>query len=336
MSKKIEIEESEDFLFDLDKSEVATAYLKEKSKNEDGLYRPKIEQSKDKKNYYATIRLLPNLKRDGKLGPTALEKHLHYAQFKSNPELSGYYDCMKNFDEKCSLCDMYWALMNTKDPLKEEKAKLIGRSTKYYSYILVVEDDNQPELNGKIVIFPFGYKIKQMIADQANHPKSPCTVEDLSNGREMLLHIKEVGGYVNYDSSKFEDKCAIKIPNAKGVLTPVPLGEDGKIDKKYQAKVREFLLSREKDLEDFKPTKWTEEQNTKVQKILGVLSGQIAPGTADVSMETRTTTASSLFAAPSVDAASSADDFFNTAEAELETLPKQPTDSFFETDDDPF
>ena len=341
MAKKELEQESENFLFDLEKSEVITAYLKDKSKNEDGLYRPKLEQAKDKKNYYATVRILPNLKRDGKLGPTAIEKHLHYADFKSNPEISGYYDCLKNFDEKCDLCTMYWALKNSKNPAEQDKAKLISRSTKYYSYVLIVEDENQPELNGKIMIFPFGYKIKQMIADQLNHPKKPSRVEDLSAGKEFFLHIKEVGGFVNYDSSKFEDTCAIKIPDAKGVLREIPLDSNGKIEAKYQAKVKEFLLSREKDLEDFNPVKWTEEQTGKIQKILGILSGQIAPGSSDVTMDSsaKTTTAANLFSKPAI-AASSADDFFNSAEEEVSTATERPTsspahDPFFE-DDIPF
>ncbi len=335
--KEVNDVENEDFLFDLDKSEVTSSYLKDKAKNEDGLYRPKLEQAKDKKNYYATIRILPNLKRDGTLGPTAIEKHLHYADFKGNPELSGYYDCMKNFGEKCELCNMYWALKNSKNPAEQDKAKLISRSTKYYSYVLIVEDENQPTLNGKIMIFPFGYKIKQMIADQANHPKKPCRVEDLSTGRELFLHIKEVGGFTNYDSSKFEETCAIKIPNSKGVLTSVPLGEDGKIDKKYQGKVKEFLLSREKDLEEFQAVVWTDEQKVKVDKILGILSGQITPGTSDVNLESnaKSTTASSLFSAPSTDVASEADDFFNSASEEASSATKgKSADPFFE--EDPF
>lgn len=283
---KQQVPQSDD-LFDLPEA-VTSSYLDTKKRNEDGLFRPTLEQALDKKNYYATLRILPNFSKDRKLGPTAIEKHIHYAKFPENNDIQGYYDCMKNFDgEKCELCNMYWALHNSKNPVEQEKKKLIQRSTKYYCYVLVVEDENNKDNEGKIMIFPFGTKIKDMIADQKNHPKKPCKVEDLSAGKDFLFHMKTVADYINYDSSSFDAVGPIKI-NGK----PLPLGADGKIDVKYREKVMEFITNREKDLSDFAPKKWTDEDREKVGKILGVLSGSYTPAAA---VETRNAKAADVF-----------------------------------------
>ena len=82
------------------------AFLNKESKNQDGIYRPKLEDAADPKGvgYKATIRFLRNVLRDGSgTGPAAIQKHVHYADFKNNPELSGYYDCEKNFSQQSTL-----------------------------------------------------------------------------------------------------------------------------------------------------------------------------------------------------------------------------------------
>jgi hypothetical protein len=294
-----------DNLFDLPE-EVTSSYLEAKKRNEDGLFRPSLEQALDKKNYYATLRILPNLSTEKKLGPTAIEKHIHYAKFPDNQEIQGYFDCMKNFDgEKCELCNMYWALHNSKNPVEQEKKKLIQRSTKYYCYVLVIEDENNKENEGKVMIFTFGTKIKDMIAAQKNHPKKPCKVEDLSTGKDFLFHMKMVAEYINYDSSSFDTAGPLKF---KG--KPFPVGEDGKIKAEFRDKVTSILLDREKDLSDFAPKKWTEDDREKVSKILGVLSGQYSPS---VTAETRTAKAADVFKSDIDDTKSNNDtseDFF--------------------------
>ena len=94
------------------------AFLNNESKNQDGIYRPRLEDAAEPKGagYKATIRFLRNLKRDGSgTGPAAIKKHVHYADFKDYPELAGYYDCEKNITDKtpCPLCLTHWKLFNS-------------------------------------------------------------------------------------------------------------------------------------------------------------------------------------------------------------------------------
>lgn len=272
-------EEIED-VFNLDKSE-ASSYLEKKKQNDDGLLRPKLEEGKDGEREL-TIRFLPNLMKNGKIGPTAVEKHIHYADFKQNPELVGYFDCLKNTNigKECPLCKAFWALKNSKNPADEAKAKLISRSTKYYSYVYVVEDTQKQENEGKIFIFPFGFKIYQKIKAMAENKRKPVKVEDLVFGANLVLKISEVGGFYNYDASYFEGPEPISIGGSQ-----LKVDADGTVDPKHKAKVIEFLKSREHDLEEHSPKDWTDEQRIKADKIIGLLSGNYTPSASDVTID---------------------------------------------------
>lgn len=262
-------EELEDDVFNLKETQ-ATSYLSEKKQTNDGILRPTVQEGKDGLRELV-IRFLPNLTKAGKIGPTAVEKHIHYADFKEMPELKGYFDCLKNVEigKDCPLCKTYWALANTKDPKNEERAKKISRSTKYYSYVLVVEDEQKPENEGKIFILPYGFKIFKKIKDASTRKRNPCTVEDLVHGANFVLKIEMLGDYPNYDGSYFEETSPITIEGKK-----IKVDEEGKISATDKSRVIEFLKSRTHDLEDFKAKDWTSEQKEKADKIIATLTGQ--------------------------------------------------------------
>jgi hypothetical protein len=259
----------DDELFEVRNSEVAAKHLSNTEKKDDGLLRPKLEDGKDGKRELI-IRFLPNISKEGKLGPSAIEKHIHYANFKENPELQGYFDCLKNANigKDCPLCKTYWALHNSKNPVDQDKAKLINRSTKYYTYVLVVEDTQVPDNTGKIFIFPYGFKIWQKIKAMKEKKKNPCTVEDLYYGADFNLIIEEVGGFYNYDQSMFDSPSPIVINGEE-----IQLGKDGKIVPADKQRIVEFLKSRTHELEDFMPKMWTDEQYEKADKIIAHLTG---------------------------------------------------------------
>lgn len=263
-------------IFDgVDAEDESLDFLENKGSNLDGIYRPKITDKK--KGYSSTIRFLPNLTEEGKVGPAAIEKHQHYVDLKNHPELVGYYDCMKNFEDKCDICTMFWKLKNSKNATDVEKAELINRNTKYYSYILILEDEQNKELEGKILVYPYGYKIKEKIKDQReglNSSKTPCNVFDLANGKDFNLVIKQVGDYPNYDSSTFLDQSPIKI---KGKEAPTSIDEKtGKkkiTNAKVKEKIKNFLMERDVNIEDHMAKSWTDDDRFKVTQILDILQG---------------------------------------------------------------
>ena len=272
-------------LFDMEADDKSMDFLNKKTSNADGLYRPLPKDAKDKaKGYVATIRYLPNVLEDGTIGPSAIEKHVHYANLPDYEDLQGYYDSLINFGEKCPLTTLYWKLKNSKNQAEVERAELISRTTKYYSYVLIVEDEQHPELEGKIMVFPYGFKIKEKINLEKigeNSEGKKCNVFDPANGKDFRLIVKQIGDYPNYDSSTFKTSTPLKIwddNKKKFIQVPVTWNEEKQknliTDARVQKKVADFLGTHDVKVEDNEPKRWTEEEKVKVEKIIEILSGK--------------------------------------------------------------
>ena len=263
-------------------------FLNEQSttKNSDGIYRVDLSKCKDKKKgYRSVVRFLPNLTKEGKVAQLAIEKITHYVDIKNPKELSGFFDSPKNFNEKCALTDLYYQMTNSKNAILQERAKMLKYSKKYYSYVLVLEDEQQPELVGKILIFQYGKTIKDKILAEKNGEISGvgCNVFDLSQGKDFVLLVKEIQTgdetYPDYKMSMFKPETT-SLPmyfKEKGVFKNVPLVE-GRVSSDVQSKIKDFLLDREHDLEEFAAKKLTEEQQAKITEICNFLSGKSSSG----------------------------------------------------------
>ncbi len=258
-------------------------FLNEKKQvNNDGIYRVDLSKCKDKKRgWRSVVRFLPNLTQEGKVGQLAIEKITHFVDIKGNKELSGWFDSPKNFDEKCPLTDLYYTMQNSKNAILMEKSKQLKYSKKYYSYVLVLEDEQQPELVGQIMIFQYGKIIKDKISSERNGEISgvPCNIFDPSTGKDFVLVVKEIQTgeetYPDYKMSMFKPETT-SLPiyfKEKGVFKNVPL-VDGKIASDAQPKVREFLIDRQYELEDYAPKALTDEQQSKITEISNFLTGK--------------------------------------------------------------
>ena len=253
-----------------------------KTVNADGIYRIDLSKVKDKKKgYRSVVRFLPNLTKEAKVGQAAIEKITHYVDIKNAKELSGWFDSPKNFNEKCPLTDLYYTMTNSKNAVLIEKAKCLKYSKKYYSYVLVLEDEQQPELVGKIVIFQYGKTIKDKILAEKNGEISgvSCNVFDLAAGKDFVVLVKEIttgdDTYPDYKNSMFKPETS-SLPiyfEEKGAFKNVPL-VDGKVDQKAQIMVKDFLMKREHELEEFSPKHLTEEQQAKINEITSYLTGK--------------------------------------------------------------
>ena len=250
--------------------------------NNDGIYRVDLAKCKDKKKgWRSVVRFLPNLTKDGKVGQSAIEKVTHYVDIKNPKELSGWFDSPKNFNEKCALTDLYYTMQNSKNAILMEKSKQLKYSKKYYSYVLVLEDEQQSENVGKIMIFQYGKTIKDKIMAEKNGEISgvPCNVFDLAAGKDFVLVVKEIQTgdetYPDYKMSMFKPETT-SLPiyfNEKGVFKIAHLNE-GKIEASVQGKIREFLLERDHELEEYSPKKLSEEQQSKINEITNFLTGK--------------------------------------------------------------
>jgi len=258
-------------------------FLKEKKAvNSDGIYRVDLTKVKDKKKgYRSVVRFLPNLTKDGKVGQSAVEKITHYVDIKNAKELSGWFDSPKNFNEKCPLTDLYYNMQNSKNAILQERSKSLKYSKKYYSYVLVIEDDQQPECVGKIMIFQYGKTIKDKIQAERNGEITgvPCNVFDLAAGKDFVMLVKEISTgdetYPDYKNSMFKPEVS-SVPlynEEKSTFKNVPVA-DGKVDARAQGMVKDFLFKREHELEEFSPKKLSDEQQAKINEITAYLTGK--------------------------------------------------------------
>lgn len=280
-----------DDLFNDDALDAKLSFLEEKksSGGADGLYRVDLSKVTDKKRgYRATLRLLPNMSKEGKIGPAAIEKISHYVKIQGNKVLSGYYDSPKSvnaetgqpFADKCPLTDTYWTMQNSKNQLLIERSKeVLNYSRKYYSYVLVLEDEQQPELVGKIMVFQYGNTVKNQINSEKNGDyDDPCNVFKLNSGKDFQLIVREVqdekgNTLPDYKSCQFKrSSSSISLPS-NGEMKNLPLDENGQIPENMREKVFNFLMSRDVNIEDFSPKPLTEEQVNKVEQIIAYLTG---------------------------------------------------------------
>jgi len=195
-------------------------------------------------------------------------------------------------------------------------------SKKYYSYVLVVEDEQQPDLVGKIMIMQYGKTLKDKILAEKNGEISgvPCNVFDLSAGKDFVLLVKEIQTgdeiYPDYKNSMFKPETS-SLPiyfEEKNAFKNVPL-VDGKVDPKAQVMVKDFLTKREHELEEFGPKRLTDEQQAKINELTAFLTGKASASfnqptqasSDDFEFEESTTSRSPVSSSSSTDE----DDFFN-------------------------
>jgi hypothetical protein len=296
----------------------------QKQTNNDGIYRVDLSKVKDKKRgWRSVVRFLPNLTTEGKVGQSAIEKITHYVDIKNPRELSGWFDSPKNFGEKCPLTDLYYQMQNSKNAILIEKSKMLKYSKKYYSYVLVLEDEQQPELVGKIMIMQYGKTIKDKISAERNGEISgvPCNVFDLTAGKDFVMVVKEIQTgdetYPDYKMSMFKPE-ATSLPiyfKDKGVFKNAPLNADGKIEASVQAKIKDFLLDREINLEDFAPKPLNEEQQSKITEITNFLTGKASTSYSNSKQESKPSSDDfdfeDNFSAPASTSDETEDDFFS-------------------------
>lgn len=283
-----------DDLFSVDLNTKMDFLEDKKSVNSDGMYRVDLNKVKDKKRgYRSVIRFLPNLTKEMTFGQSAIEKISHYVNIKNVKELSGFFDSPKNFNEDCALSSLYYTMSKSGNAIQVEKAKCLQYSRKYYSYVLIMEDEQQPELVGKIMIFQYGKIIQDKIIQEKTGEISgvECNVFDWIDGKDFVLIAKEIQTgeitYPDYKNAMFrQESSSLPIYNKeKAVFGNVPLSEvevDGKMVKKINPKfhqiVKDFLLDRDHDLTDYAPKKLTPEQNGKINEITAFLTGTAPSG----------------------------------------------------------
>ena len=165
-----------------------------------------------------------------------------------------------------------WNMSSDDDSPSRKQVRAQKRKLNYICNIYVIQDQANPENNGKVFLFKFGKKLFDKI-NEAMHPQfsdeQPLNPFDLWAGANFKLKIRNVEGYRNYDKSEFGSSA--------------PLFED---DEQMEAVwKREHSLQAFLDPSNFKTY---EELQSKLNKVLGLTeSGTAAPAAARAAAASR-------------------------------------------------
>jgi hypothetical protein len=119
-------------------------------------------------------------------------------------------NCPTTFERPCPVCEHiqpYW------DEDTEESmnyARRYSRTKQFVANILVINDLNNPKMNGLVKLFKFGIKLYEKIEEKI-FPESeiddPIQIFDPWEGCGFKLKLRQKSKRNNYDNSEFASKC---------------------------------------------------------------------------------------------------------------------------------
>jgi len=240
------------------------------------LYKTDPKTGKDSV-YRSVIRFIPNL---GNPKQSIIKKFTYWLV--DNEEKGFYADCPSSIGEKSIIGDTYWKLTKSNSAFDKKQAERLSRKEYYFSYIYVVKDAQNPELNNTVQIFRFPKAIKKIIDAQLSPDAAeielgvePTNVFDFFNGKDFALKVILKGGYWNYDECKFIDK-----------VTPITVDGVKMENNPESRKILLGLYEGQKSLDDNAYKPWSDAQRDRVNAYLSELTGTVNPGNAISSVTT--------------------------------------------------
>lgn len=236
-------------IFNLSVEDIDNYQKIEKGSN---MYLPTADKGKDG-TYTSLIRFLPNPKNPQK---SIIRKFVYWLE--DSEGKGSYYDSPSTVGEKCPVQDLFFKLRNSESAVDKKMAENLKRREIYYSLIQIVKDSQNPEMEGSVKIFKYGYQIKQKIDEELNPQfDEPCQVFDLFEGKNFELKVTKSAGYNSFIASKFQGK-----------RTPISI--DGEI-MNNDADSRKRIMDYLKDIPDllsFEYKPWDDSTRNSVEAIL--------------------------------------------------------------------
>ena len=161
------------------------------------LWKPGVDKSG---NGYAVIRFLPEP--DG--------EDLPWAQVWSHAFQGpgGWYieNSLTTLGQKDPVGELNRTLWNSGLDSDKEVARKQKRKLSYYSNIMVIKDQLNPENEGKVFLYKYGKKIHDKIVGAMQpqfEDEEAINPFDFWKGADFRIKIQTIGGYWNYDKSDF-------------------------------------------------------------------------------------------------------------------------------------
>lgn len=247
-----------DDLFNMDNDLSSSITEQPKGSRDENLYTINLEDAVDGV-YKAKVRFLPNPRN---AHDCMVSKYTYYLT-DVNGENGMVVDDPSSVGEKSPIGITYFKLKNSSNPVDQNLAKeMFNRQDNNFAFVQIVQDQQHPELEGKVLIFKFGAKIKGKLKAEGEDQDDGCNPFNLFAAREFKIEVKKVGGYNNYDSCKFV-----------GAIKPIKI--DGKELKKDATgkKLLEKLFADIPSLEDYKYKPWSAEMLEQVNERLATFIG---------------------------------------------------------------
>jgi len=236
-------------------------------------YSPNFKNGKNNV-YAAIIRFVPYFQDPSK---STISKWQSYVK---NPitKVGRTLDNRSDINNPSQITNMYFRFKNTKVATFEDFANEHLRSNQYhFSIVQIIRDDQNPNLQGKFMVFRYGKSIYDKMQAELN-PTIPgqygINPFDPIHGRFFNLVVKEKGGFANYDDSSFFDY------NENGTIVPPGVryydaannylyANDQMTDDQKQA-LFEYVSKNSPDLAKYDYREWTQEDRDFVASVLDI------------------------------------------------------------------
>lgn len=238
--------------------------------------------------YTSVIRFIPYAANPSK---SLISKQLSYVK---NPitNQAVYVDDPRSIGQKSPIVDMFFACWNSgSEQFKAFAKEHISTKQQYVSLVQIIQDEQHPELVGKIKVFKFGKKIydkleaeMQGIMGNGMNPFHPIT------GRYFMIKCISQSGFNNFDQSTFFDyKRAdgtpapsgfyyAPDPNNPAALTPVTAESDQQV-------VADYLMANSPDLSKYDYTPWSAQDDKFINDTLAIIANYLEKGTIQTNLQ---------------------------------------------------
>lgn len=229
--------------------------------------------------YESVVRFIPNV-----ADPTRCYMAKQISWVKNPVTQKGIYvDDPRSVGQFSPIVDMFFKCRNTNNAQIQEFGKAhLSTKQQYAALVQIIQDENHPELVGKIKVLRFGKKVWDKLHNE-EHPSIGQGYNPFHPIYGRYFHIKCVSqsGFNNFDQSSFIDNR-----NAQGVSMTGFYYEDpaypGQMvpvtENSNQQAVADWLAANSPDLSKYDYQPWTAEQQTFVDDVLAIISNYLQGG----------------------------------------------------------
>ena len=229
--------------------------------------------------YESVVRFIPNV-----ADPTKCIMAKQISWVKNPVTQKGIYvDDPRSVGEFSPIVDMFFKCRNTNNAQIQEFGKAhLSTKQQYAALVQIIQDENHPELVGKIKVLRFGKKVWDKLHNE-EHPTMGQGYNPFHPIYGRYFHIKCVSqsGFNNFEQSSFIDNR-----NAQGISTTGFYYEDpaypGQMvpvtENSNQQAVADWLAANSPDLSKYDYQPWTAEQQTFVNEVLAIIGNYLQGG----------------------------------------------------------